>query len=183
MAWTVPMTWLPETFITAADLNRQIRDNLLETEAAKATTAGQLLVSSGSNSVAMRTPVVVSAAGEVTTSSTTPVALSGGPSTSFTHGGSVLLIWGCEMRMDSGTGSATSIMRAGPNVVGVGGGSVSRSVGGAASNIDVTVAYTGHTLMTGMTPGTNTVELNYWRDNVTVFTAAFSNRRLIVIPL
>jgi len=29
MAWTTPITWIPEQLVSAADLNAQLRDNLL----------------------------------------------------------------------------------------------------------------------------------------------------------
>ena len=102
MAWTVPRTWAAEDPITAAQLNQQVRDNLLETEVAKATAAGQLLMTTGNNGVAMRAPLVDSASGTVSTSSTTPVALSGGPSITFTHGGNALILWGAEIWMSAG---------------------------------------------------------------------------------
>lgn len=181
MAWTAPRTWQAEDPITAAQLNQHIRDNLLETEVAKASTAGQLIMTSDDSTVVARAPVVASASGTVSTSSTTPVALSGGPSITFTHGGNALVLWGAEIWMSAGTGGVTSAMRCGPNMIGIGGGSTSRSTAHAATN-DARVAYGGHTLFTGMTPGSNTVELNYWRDNVTVLTASFANRRLIVVP-
>lgn len=42
MAWTTPKTWIAGEVITGADLNTELRDNMLETMTAKATTAGYL---------------------------------------------------------------------------------------------------------------------------------------------
>src|SRR5690606_22463144 len=75
MAWNVPSVFVAEQQLTAAALNLYLRDNLLETETAKATEAGQLLVTAGPNSVAMRKPIEHSVNETVTTTSTTPVTL------------------------------------------------------------------------------------------------------------
>lgn len=46
MAWIAPQTWVAETVVTAAQMNESLRDNMLETEAAKATTAGGIFTQS-----------------------------------------------------------------------------------------------------------------------------------------
>ncbi len=43
MAWTPPKTFIENEVLTAADLNQYLRDNLLENEVMKATTAGSRL--------------------------------------------------------------------------------------------------------------------------------------------
>ncbi|MER5252890.1 hypothetical protein [Streptomyces sp. NPDC002855] len=48
------MTAVANATFNAADWNTHIRDNLLETEAAKATSAGKYLVSTGANALAAR---------------------------------------------------------------------------------------------------------------------------------
>lgn len=40
MSWTTPKTWVTDEVIYAADLNTALRDNMLETEAAKAASNG-----------------------------------------------------------------------------------------------------------------------------------------------
>jgi hypothetical protein len=55
MAWSSPMTAVANAALTAAQWNTHVRDNLLETAPAKATSAGQIFVATGANSIAART--------------------------------------------------------------------------------------------------------------------------------
>lgn len=52
MAWTAPRTWTTGELVTAALLNTHVRDNLLESAAAKVTTAGDLVYATGANALA-----------------------------------------------------------------------------------------------------------------------------------
>jgi hypothetical protein len=54
MAWTSPMTFVDGTALTASQLNTHLRDNLLETMPALATTAGEYFMSSGKNKLNAR---------------------------------------------------------------------------------------------------------------------------------
>ncbi len=54
MAWTTPKTFTDGSVLTAAELNTHLRDNLLETAAATATTAGDLVYANGANSMGSR---------------------------------------------------------------------------------------------------------------------------------
>jgi len=54
MAWTAPRTWVTSEVVTAAHLNAHVRDNLLETAPAKATTNGGIFVATGANAIAER---------------------------------------------------------------------------------------------------------------------------------
>jgi hypothetical protein len=54
MAWTAPMTAVSGSVYTAAQFNTFVRDNLLETCPAKATTSGSYFVTSGTNRIAER---------------------------------------------------------------------------------------------------------------------------------
>lgn len=51
MAWTSPLTWEDGVVYTAAQMNAQIRDNLLETGPAKATTLGDMVRATGANAL------------------------------------------------------------------------------------------------------------------------------------
>lgn len=51
MAWTAPRTWTTGEVVTASHMNTHVRDNLLETAPAKATTAGDLFVGTGANAL------------------------------------------------------------------------------------------------------------------------------------
>ena len=54
MAWTAPRTWVTGETVTAALMNAQIRDNLLEASAATVTTAGDLAFADAANSMGSR---------------------------------------------------------------------------------------------------------------------------------
>lgn len=50
MTWTAPKTW-SDAVLTAAELNEQLRDNMLETAPAKVSAAGDLIVATGPNAL------------------------------------------------------------------------------------------------------------------------------------
>lgn len=52
MAWTAPATVITGDLLTAALWNAQVRDNMLETAAAKVTTAGDIVYATGANALA-----------------------------------------------------------------------------------------------------------------------------------
>lgn len=56
MAWTTPLTGVANASLTAAQWNASVRDNLLETAPAKATTAGSIFVTSAANTIVERIP-------------------------------------------------------------------------------------------------------------------------------
>jgi hypothetical protein len=62
MAWTTPLTAVANTPLTAAQWNASVRDNLLTTAPALATTAGQMFISTGANAIAARTPTIANVA-------------------------------------------------------------------------------------------------------------------------
>ena len=51
MAWTAPQTWTLGQVVQPSDMNTQVRDNLSETAAAKATTSGYLFRVTGANTL------------------------------------------------------------------------------------------------------------------------------------
>lgn len=176
MAWTAPKTWSPELGVTAAELNTHVRDQLLELGPAKATAAGQILMSAGTHEVAMRGIVSDQADSVVTTTSTSPTTLGGGtPSVSVTHGGAFLIYFASRMRKLSGTG----VMNCGPAVVGEAGyGAV---IGRAVRRQSDKIArFAGHVLHFGLEPGTHTVRLEYWTSNGE---AEYAHRTIAVWPL
>lgn len=56
MAWTAPRTWTTGELVTASMMNTHVRDNLLATEAATVTTAGDLAYATGANALARLAP-------------------------------------------------------------------------------------------------------------------------------
>ena len=94
MAWTAPVTWVGGQIPTAAVLNAQLRDNLLETMPAKATTGGQFFVGNGLNSITTRVPDAKfqDASNTTTSTSYTDLAASG-PAVTVTHGQYAVVFW------------------------------------------------------------------------------------------
>lgn len=84
MAWTTPLTATSNATLTAAQWNASVRDNLLESAPAKATTAGRLIVTTGTNSVTERAISSQTAAGPDTNSSVTYAAFSPAPGPAIT---------------------------------------------------------------------------------------------------
>jgi hypothetical protein len=72
MAWTAPRTWTTGEVVTAAMMNAHIRDNLLETSAATATTAGDIVYADAANSMGSRLGIA-SAPGILATTGSAPV--------------------------------------------------------------------------------------------------------------
>jgi hypothetical protein len=62
MAFTTPRTWVTGEIVSAAYLNSNVRDNMLETVPAKAAAAGDIFVATGANAIKK---VTVGSAGSV----------------------------------------------------------------------------------------------------------------------
>lgn len=174
------MTAVANTVFSAAQFNTHIRDNLNETAPAKATTASGYFVATGTNAIAQRIAATDAILSSGTTTSTTYTDLDApavtGPSVTVTTGPYALVIVRCA-HANSGTGSArmayditgdhtqAAADDRGVHVLGVAG----VNVGGGDA-----------TLMTTLTPGTNTFTAKY---RVSAGTGSFSSRRIIVMPL
>lgn len=98
MAWTTPMTATANSAFTAAQFNTHVRDNLLETAPAKATTAGRHFVATGANAIAEREvkQAQVATAQTTTSSSYTDLATVG-PSVTATTGTKALVWFAVQM--------------------------------------------------------------------------------------
>jgi triacylglycerol esterase/lipase EstA (alpha/beta hydrolase family) len=106
MTWQAPVTWTTNQTVTAAQLNAQLRDNMLETPAAKATTAGYHFASTGVNSIAERAIVAANVDTQQTTTSATYVDLAtAGPSVTLTTGTQALIWIGAQLG-NSSTGQS-----------------------------------------------------------------------------
>lgn len=181
MAWTAPMTAIAGNAFTAAQFNTYVRDNLLETAPAKATTAGGIFVATGLNEIAQRIPTTGEILTTNTTSSTSYVDLSSvGPTVAVTTGTKALVIISAQMENTTANGLAlASVAVSGATTV--------------AATDDFSVAWEQTSDNTGqasthsvsklftLTPGTNTFTMKYRA--LTAGTASFTRRRLIVIPL
>jgi len=179
MSWTAPMTAVSGAVLTAAQWNTGVRDNLLETAAAKATQSGQLFVSGGPNQVVARTPVQASVQATESTISST-----------FTDLDTI----GPQVTADTGTSAIvflTSILAQGPGnyataTYDVSGATTVTAVTSNALNFrpgatNQQIRMTSTDLCTGLTPGKNVFTMRYASGGAG--TAIFAYRTLTVIPL
>lgn len=106
MAWTTPATWVAGSYITAAQLNQQLRDNMLQLAPALATTAGRLFMTTGGHAIAERAWETAEVATAETTASTSYADLATvGPSVTLTTGTMVIVGFGAQMSDDTATTS------------------------------------------------------------------------------
>ena len=179
MAWTAPRTYVSTEIITASILNTDLRDNLLETAPAKATTASRVIVASGNNAVAER---AVQNAREATSETTTATSYTDlatpGPSLSATTGTAALLIYGARVS----NSAAGGICHVGVDISGATTSSATdtRSFAFESSAANDVMHGTWVELRTGLTGGVNTFKLEY---RVTAGTGTFHYRSLSVMAL
>lgn len=179
MAWNAPVTWIGGQVPTAALLNSQLRDNLLETMPAKAVEEGFYFAGTGPNSIAARQPAGARVAASQTTSSTTFTNLSTvGPSVTVTHGDFCIIFHSCGL--SNNTADVESYMSwdiSGDNVRTAQESTVVKQNGVPANN---TWRMGSVDILTTLTPGTSTFTGKY---RVSSGTATFSDRFIGVIPL
>lgn len=180
MAWAVPATAVAGQALTAAMWNSSIRDNLLASEAAQVTQAGQTISGTGLNSVVARGPQSAS----VTTSQTTASGTYGdlataGPSVTLDTGPQALIILSATMAQSTANGYANATYT-------VSGASAFTS-GWAILNFRAAAA-NDQIRMTGLdypvaaiTAGTNTFKMIYATSGTG--TATFVYRNIIVWPI
>ena len=178
MAWTAPMTFTDGVPLTAAQLNTHLRDNLVETAPAKATTEGGYFVSTGPNSITERLTVSAIVPNLDTTSSTsfTDLDATDGPTVSVRTGSKAFVIISGLMRVNNTT---TAVSRMSYEVSGASSISAAdnfsiRNTGAAA--IMPSFAH----VVENLTPGNNTFTAKY---RVSSSTGEFSTRRITVFPL
>jgi hypothetical protein len=102
MAWSTPLTAVSNATLTAAQWNASVRDNLNETPAAKATTAGSFFAATAANAIAERIPATAS----VSTSQGSAITTFGdlataGPAVTCTTGPKALVAVGCVLTTDT----------------------------------------------------------------------------------
>lgn len=109
MAWTAPMTAVTGNAFTAAQFNTHIRDNLLETAPAKATTAGGYFVATATNAIAQRTIGLTSVVTS-TTADVTSYAVTGTPVTvTVTTGTSAIIALSANVSSQTSIGQIASV--------------------------------------------------------------------------
>lgn len=179
MAYTTPLTAVSSSTLTAAQWNASVRDNLLETAPAKATTAGRIFVATGANAIAER--VIDSAtvsAGQTTTSTTYASLLTAGPAVTATTGARALVIGDAFISSNSiGQKSWISCAVSGATTIAAS-DTISHEFQVYGSNAEHRGTFA--TLFKALTPGANTFTMQY---RVSAGTSTFQDRELLVIAL
>lgn len=183
MAWTTPIQFVSNAVLTAAQLNTTIRDNLLETMAAKALgVEGEYFATSGYNQISSRAVMYNSIFNitDRTTSSSYVDLASFGPSVTGETGTTAIAFVSAMMQKNAGSDVRNEA------VIGI-------EVSGASGRIepndddslkcareDQGVAQFSHLIyFTDLTPGSNTFTMKY---KISGGTCYFSRRTLIVMP-
>ncbi|OII61222.1 hypothetical protein BJP40_06760 [Streptomyces sp. CC53] len=175
MAWTAPMTAVANTAFTAAQFNTHVRDNLLETAPAKATSGGgRFFASSDTNTIVERRIHQAQVLTSQSTSSTSYTNLStSGPTVTLTTGTHALVIVSAQFSNNTSDNSCF----------------MSHEVSGATSispnddrslRLQGTLNYQGsHAfLWTTLNAGSNTFQAKY---RVFSGTGTWLNRRITVM--
>lgn len=186
MSWTAPVTWLDGSVLTAAQLNTYLRDNLLETAAAKSSHNGGLgggyFATVAKNAIAERgvTMATLGSTTQTTSSTTYTDLVTKGPGVTTVTGEKALVFFGGAVRHGTAGGQA----------------SISVEVNGAsdipaddqwclyyerAGAINSFTEWMRSYLFEGLTPGENTFVLKYKTSSGGV--AGFASRKLVVLPL
>lgn len=177
MPWSTPLTAVANAALTASQWNASVRDNLLATAVAKATTPGSIFVATGVNSIEERRIVQTAVESSESTTSTTYADLAtAGPTLTVTTG-TRALVWLNVHLTNTGTSSTF----------------VSYRVDGATTvepsdNFSVAYdpPYAGGSLRAGicdlrvLTAGVNTFKLQY---RVNSNSGSFFRRRLQIMGL
>lgn len=177
MAWTAPFTAVAGAAYTAAQANT-LRDNLLETAPAKATTAGSHFVATGANAIAERIPGAAVVLTIETTTSTSYVNLAtAGPAVTATTGTTALIgMYGRQGNSTANVNSWTSFTVTGATTLAAS-DNIALSYDSPVASSSV---YHGNThLQTGLAAGSNTFTQVY---RVSSGTGTFASRRLWVVP-
>lgn len=180
MAWSAPMTAVAGATFTAAQFNQYVRDNLNETAPAKATTASQIFVSTGANSITTRTPSTAAiTTNQTTTSSAYADLATVGPQISVATG-TVALVWfgAAQAHSADNNETACSVAVSGASTVAANNQWQHSTDGVTAGNY---VRGTSFHVFTGLTAGTNVFTMKY-RVGVSG-TGSFQNREMAVLPL
>jgi hypothetical protein len=178
MAWSTPLTAAANATLTAAQWNASVRDNLLMTAPALATTQGAHWVSSGPNGITERFMVSNTVGTTETTASTSYAALAtAGPGALVTSYGRVMVLFGCEVT--NNTGGSRSLMSYAVS----GATTVAGQDGSAVTFTAPTAAYVvqaSRVILQTVTSGNNTFTAQY---RVLANTGSFGQRTMLLFPL
>jgi hypothetical protein len=171
------MTAVAGSVFTAAQFNTHIRDNLNETAPAKATTAGQIFVSTAANTIAARlVNADFVATSESTTSTTYADLATTGPTVTATTSLSCIVAIYCNMSHSTGLAAWMNYDISGATTDAA---TDNRAVQNQSTGGEHIGAVFFHSAI--LTAGTNTFTAKYRVS--TSGTGTFSSRRLMVIPM
>lgn len=177
MAWGTPLTAVSNAALTAAQWNASVRDNLLETAPAKATTAGGIFVATGANAIAQRVPLASTIATSETATATSYTNLATvGPQVSVTTGTQALVLWSAQMGNNtSGQNNYLSVAVTGATTTAASDTWATRYQSFGANARHRATAFHWFTL----NAGSNIFTMSY---RVDAGTGTFLDRELLVIP-
>lgn len=176
MAWSVPLTAVPNAPLTSAQWNLSVRDTLLETAPAKAATTGSYFVTTAPNTINERTVGHNYVGDNETTGSTSYVDLATtGPSVTVTSSARVIACVSCiTSNTTVGAYSAMSVDVSGATTLGP-----TDVVAARATSSTANASYAISYLTVFLVSGANTYQGKY---RVSAGTGSFSSRRLIILP-
>ena len=179
MAWTTPLTAVANVSLTSVQWNATVRDNLLETGPAKATTGGRILVTTGANAIAERDVTGAFTGATGITNSASYIPLTGGPAVTITTGTKALVTIGCYTRNDTATGrNWMSHAISGASTAAASDAYALMTTSPVANEL---YGYSQLTLWTTLTAGSNTFTANYKVSVAGIGT--WIQRRVIVMGL
>lgn len=179
MAWSTPLTAVANSALTAAQWNATVRDNLLETAPAKATAAGRIMVTTGTNAIAERVIAQHTINTAQTTASSSYVDLATvGPQVTLVTGARALVWWNAQMSNSLGSSATRCAIEVS------GATSISPSDSHDLYNDGLTAGnatrFACAEMFDTLTPGTNTFTVKY---KVNSGTGTYTDRHLIVMAL
>lgn len=176
MAWVAPPTFVSGNVLTAAQMNT-LSGDLNETAAAKATAAGQTIVTTAANTLAARTigHANITVGDQNTTSTSYVDLLTTGPSTTITTGTTVMTVMSMTMTSDTVGGYAEALIQWNGTTFSTFSLRMVSAIANAKQNL-TRVAWEST-----LTPGSNTFKIMY-RAQVTG-NAIFNARDLIILPI
>lgn len=183
MAYSTPLTAVANATLTAAQWNASVRDNILETPAAKATATGRMYISNGVNSIVERVPSIarVTGGGQGTASTSFTDLTTVGPTISSLATGTsaIFAVSAFVQNSSAGQGGYMGCAVSGASTIAA---DVTRSmrVISETAAANQKMSYIG--MFSGtLTAGANTFQAKY--SSIASGTATFDERELLVIPL
>lgn len=179
MAWTTPLTAVSNATLTAAQWNASVRDNLLETAPAKATTSGSLFVGTSANTIAERIPQtsVVVGSDSVTATTYANTTTPGPAVTCTTSTKALMVVSGHSVQSIASVSTYLSIETSGATSIAASDTWALEHRGNSGTS-DMLNASRVH-LETALNAGSNTFTVKY---RVSGGTATVQRRHIVVIP-